>query len=84
MTRQTSGASEDWYRASTSPGLPRDGKGLPGYWVVFFGRAAVRDPAGSSSAHPHASEAAAFRARKLLSAGTFAISGLNPAAHPFA
>jgi hypothetical protein len=84
VTRQTSGASEDWYRASASPDLPRDGKGLPGYWAVFFGRAAVRDPAGSSSAHEHASEAAAFRASKPLSTGTFGISGLNPAAHPFA
>ncbi len=61
---------------STPDSLPKECKGLPDYWAVLFDRAAFNCPAGSSLAHPTASEAAAFQAPEPLSTGISPISGL--------
>jgi hypothetical protein len=64
-----------------SPGLRCSGifrtllRGLPGYWVVLFDRAAFDCPADSPSAHLYASEVAVFQAPEPLDIGMRSFRG---------
>ena len=70
------GASER-VTGSPSPGSSnRMVRGLPGYRVVLFGRAAVDHPARLPSTRHSASGSAAFRDRDTLSTRDLRISGL--------